>query len=78
MLKEEVRMLLIKKEKENKPPSQIKKEINNINQFQMDIKSQTKEIIRLNKIIKEKDNKINKLEKELFNLRFEEDKNAKN
>ncbi len=73
MKREEVDTLKIKKKKEGKSPKQISKEIDNLNKSQKDLKGQTKEIVRLNKIILEKDKEIKRLEKKVFNLKIKED-----
>ena len=73
MKSEEVDTLKIKKKKEGKSPKQISKEISNLNESQRNLKGQTKEIVRLNNIIAEKDKQIKRLEKKVFDLQIKED-----
>lgn len=73
MKKEEADTLIIKKSKEGKTPKQIAEELSLVNNSTKEIKSQVKEIIRLNKLLEKKDKELNKLKKENFDLKFKED-----
>lgn len=81
MKKEEFDILGIKKSKEGKSYGQIKKEINQLEDFQKECKSDKKVIIKQRNLIEKLGKKIIKLEKEIFNLGLRddgEDKESKN
>lgn len=70
MKKEEAKTLIVKKESEGKSQEQIKKELNHVDTFIKETKSNLREIVRLNKVIEKQEKEIDKLKKEIFNLKL--------
>ena len=68
MKKEELDVLGIKKTKEGKSYKQIRKEINDLEGFQKETKSDKKIIVKQQRQIDKLENKIEKLNKKIFNL----------
>ena len=80
MKKEEYDILGLKKTKEGKSYDTIKKEINNLELFQKETKTNKKIIIKQQREINKLNNKIDKLNKKIFNfgLRDKSKKETKN
>lgn len=72
MKKEEIDILGIKKIHEGKSSKQIKEEINNLYNFNREVKSDKKLIVKQHKQIKKLERELNKNKKELFNLKLEQ------
>jgi hypothetical protein len=72
MKKEETKVLVIKKVKEGKDIHKINSEILELKTFQRDLKFQSKEILRLNKLNMDQAEEIVKLKKKLLNKEFKE------
>jgi len=72
MKKEETKVLVIKKVKEGKDIHKINSEILELKTFQRDLKFQSKEILRLNKLNTDQAEEIVKLKKKLLNKEFKE------